>query len=83
VTNFGSFGSILATPIISQPQVAILGIGGVVKRPVVLPGSDAIAVRSMMYLSLSFDHRLIDGATADQFTSKIREYLEKGSFPLS
>jgi 2-oxoglutarate dehydrogenase E2 component (dihydrolipoamide succinyltransferase) len=77
ITNFGSFGSLFATPIINQPQVAILGIGSVVKEPVVV--EDAIAVRSTCYLALTFDHRLIDGALADQFTSRIKEILEAWS----
>jgi 2-oxoglutarate dehydrogenase E2 component (dihydrolipoamide succinyltransferase) len=83
VTNFGSFGSIIGTPVINQPQVAILGVGAAVKRPVVLPEEDAIAVRTMMFLSLSFDHRLIDGATADRYLTRVREVLEQGSFSLS
>jgi pyruvate dehydrogenase E2 component (dihydrolipoamide acetyltransferase) len=74
ITNFGSFGSIFATPIINQPQVAILGSGAVTKEPVVV--DDAIAIRSMMYLALTFDHRLIDGALADQFTAKVKSVLE-------
>jgi 2-oxoglutarate dehydrogenase E2 component (dihydrolipoamide succinyltransferase) len=74
ITNFGSFGSVIATPIINQPQVAILGVGAVEKTPVVI--DDAIAIRSVMYLSLSFDHRLIDGALADQFTAKVKQALE-------
>src|SRR5579863_4379507 len=74
ITNFGSFGSVIATPIINQPQVAILGVGAVEKTPVVI--DDAIAIRSISYLSLSFDHRLIDGALADQFTARIKEVLE-------
>jgi pyruvate dehydrogenase E2 component (dihydrolipoamide acetyltransferase) len=74
ITNFGSFGSIFATPVINQPQVAILGVGSVVKEPVVV--DDAIAIRSTCYLSLTFDHRLIDGALADQFTSKVKSILE-------
>ncbi|HLY20290.1 MAG TPA: 2-oxoglutarate dehydrogenase, E2 component, dihydrolipoamide succinyltransferase [Bryobacteraceae bacterium] len=74
ITNFGSFGSVIATPIINQPQVAILGVGAVEKAPVVI--DDAIAIRSVMYLSLSFDHRLIDGALGDQFTAKVKEVLE-------
>ena len=77
ITNFGSFGSILATPIINQPQVAILGVGAVEKLPVVI--DDAIAIRSMSYLSLTFDHRLIDGALADQFTAKVKSVLENWS----
>ncbi len=74
LTNFGSFGSLFATPVINQPQVAILGIGAVTKEPVVV--DDAIAIRSMMYLATTFDHRLIDGALADQFTQKVKAVLE-------
>jgi 2-oxoglutarate dehydrogenase E2 component (dihydrolipoamide succinyltransferase) len=74
ITNFGSFGSIFATPVINQPQVAILGVGAVTKEPVVV--DDAIAIRSMCYLALTFDHRLIDGALADQFTAKVKQVLE-------
>ena len=76
ITNFGGFGSVIATPII-KPQVAILGVGAVEKTPVVV--DDAIAIRSVMYLSLSFDHRLIDGALADQFTAKVKQVLENWS----
>ncbi|MCX6594519.1 MAG: 2-oxoglutarate dehydrogenase, E2 component, dihydrolipoamide succinyltransferase [Acidobacteria bacterium] len=75
ITNFGSFGSLFATPVINQPQVAILGCGAVNKEAVVLEG-DAIAIRSMMYLALTFDHRLIDGALADQFCQKVKAILE-------
>ncbi|MFO0698829.1 MAG: dihydrolipoamide acetyltransferase family protein [Nitrospira sp.] len=74
ITNHGGFGSLLSTPIIHQPQIAILGIGAIQKRAVVI--DDAIAIRPMGYLSLSFDHRVIDGATADQFMAKVRHYLE-------
>jgi pyruvate dehydrogenase E2 component (dihydrolipoamide acetyltransferase) len=74
ITNFGSFGSIFATPVINQPQVAILGVGAVEKMPVVI--DDAIAIRSIAYLALTFDHRLIDGALADQFTGKVKSILE-------
>ena len=74
ITNFGSFGSIFATPVINQPQVAILGVGAVEKVPVVL--DDAIAIRSQAYLALTFDHRLIDGAIGDQFTQKVKSVLE-------
>ena len=77
ITNFGSFGSIFATPVINQPQVAILGTGAVVKEPVVV--DDAIAIRSTMYLALTFDHRLIDGALADQFCGKVKAVLENWS----
>jgi len=74
ITNFGSFGSMIGTPIINQPQVAILGVGTVDKTPVVI--DDAIAIRSICHLSLSFDHRLVDGALADQFMSKVKQVLE-------
>jgi len=74
ITNYGSGGSIFGTPIIFPPQVGILGVGKVVKRPVVI--NDAIAIRDMVYLSLSFDHRVIDGAQADLFLSAIKEFLE-------
>jgi pyruvate dehydrogenase E2 component (dihydrolipoamide acetyltransferase) len=77
ITNFGSFGSVFATPVINQPQVAILGVGAVEKVPVVV--DDAIAIRSVAYLALTFDHRLIDGALADQFTSKVKSILENWS----
>ena len=77
ITNFGSFGSVFATPVINQPQVAILGVGAVEKTPVVI--EDAIAIRSVAYLALTFDHRLIDGALADQFTGKVKSILENWS----
>jgi 2-oxoglutarate dehydrogenase E2 component (dihydrolipoamide succinyltransferase) len=77
ITNFGSFGSMIGTPIINQPQVAILGVGTVDKTPVVI--DDAIAIRSICHLSLSFDHRLVDGALADQFMTKVKQVLESWS----
>jgi 2-oxoglutarate dehydrogenase E2 component (dihydrolipoamide succinyltransferase) len=77
ITNFGSFGSVFATPVINQPQVAILGVGSVEKEPVVV--DDAIAIRSMAYLALTFDHRLVDGALADQFTGRIKAVLQDWS----
>jgi 2-oxoglutarate dehydrogenase E2 component (dihydrolipoamide succinyltransferase) len=77
ITNFGSFGSVFATPVINQPQVGILGVGAVEKIPVVV--DDAIAIRSVAYLALTFDHRLIDGALADQFTGKVKAVLENWS----
>jgi pyruvate dehydrogenase E2 component (dihydrolipoamide acetyltransferase) len=77
ITNFGSFGSMIGTPVINQPQVAIMGVGTVDKTPVVV--DDAIAIRSICHLSLSFDHRLIDGALADQFMSKVKEVLQAWS----
>jgi 2-oxoglutarate dehydrogenase E2 component (dihydrolipoamide succinyltransferase) len=80
ITNPGVFGSLLGTPIINQPQVAILCIGAITKRPVVI--NDAIAIRSMAYLTLTFDHRLIDGAVADQFMSSLKNKLEQWDEPL-
>ena len=77
ITNFGSFGSVFATPVINQPQVAILGVGTIEKVPVVV--DDAIAIRSQCFLALTFDHRLIDGALADQFTAKVKAVLENWS----
>jgi len=74
ITNPGPFGALFGTPIINQPQVAILGLGAIHKRPVVV--NDAIAVRSMVYMSLTFDHRIIDGAVADQFMAEVRKRLE-------
>ncbi|HET9127940.1 MAG TPA: 2-oxoglutarate dehydrogenase, E2 component, dihydrolipoamide succinyltransferase, partial [Propionibacteriaceae bacterium] len=83
ITNYGSAGTLFDTPIINQPQVAILGTGALVKRPVVVTdefGNDSIAVRDMMYLSLSYDHRLVDGADAARFLSAVKQRLEKGDF---
>ena len=77
ITNFGSFGSVFATPVINQPQVAILGVGTIEKVAAVV--DDAIAIRSQCYLALTFDHRLIDGALADQFTGKVKAVLENWS----
>ena len=77
ITNFGSYGSLVGTPIINQPQVAIMGVGTVEKTPVVI--DDAIAIRSICLLSLSFDHRLIDGALADQFMTKVKQVLQDWS----
>jgi len=74
ITNYGLNGSLFGTPVILLPQTAILGVGAVVKRPVVI--DDAIAIRSMAYLSLSFDHRVMDGADADAFLRKIKNILE-------
>ena len=78
ITNHGVGGSLFATPIINQPQAAILGIGAIQKRAVVIShaGVDAIAIRPMCYLSLTIDHRLLDGATADQFLTVIKGFLE-------
>ena len=74
ITNPGPFGALYGTPIINQPEVAILGLGAIHKRPVVV--NDAIAVRSMIYLSLTFDHRVIDGAVGDQFMAEVKKKLE-------
>ena len=79
ITNPGVFGSLFGTPIINQPQVAIMGVGAIAKRAVVV--EDAIAIRSMVYLSLSFDHRLLDGAIADQFMAHVKDTLQEGRFP--
>jgi len=78
ITNFGVFGVTVGTPIINQPNVGILGVGAIKKQPVVVesPQGDAIAIRSMMMLSLGFDHRLIDGAGGAQFLERVRYYLE-------
>ena len=83
ITNYGSAGTLFDTPIINLPQVAILGTGALVKRPVVVTdalGGDTIAIRDMMYLSLTYDHRLIDGAKAARFLSLIKARLEAGDF---
>ena len=79
ITNPGIFGAKFGMPIISQPQVAIMGIGGIVKKPVVLTdkeGNDTIAIRSMMHMSIGYDHRIIDGAVADQFMVEVKKFLE-------
>ncbi|BAS12828.1 dihydrolipoyllysine-residue acetyltransferase component of pyruvate dehydrogenase complex [Arthrobacter sp. Hiyo8] len=83
ITNIGSVGALFDTPIINQPQVGILGTGAIVKRPVVVAdenGDDSIAIRSMMYLSLTYDHRLVDGADAGRFLQTLRARLEEGAF---
>src|SRR5882762_10440133 len=82
ITNPGVFGSLMGTPIINQPQVAILGVGAIEKRPKVLPGADGedtIAIRTCAYFSISFDHRVIDGAIADQFLAFVKKTIE--TFP--
>jgi pyruvate dehydrogenase E2 component (dihydrolipoamide acetyltransferase) len=83
ITNIGSVGALFDTPIINQPQVAILGTGGIVRRPRVVDGPDGepvIAIRSVCYLPLTYDHRLVDGADAGRFVSAIRARLEAGEF---
>jgi pyruvate dehydrogenase E2 component (dihydrolipoamide acetyltransferase) len=74
ITNPGTFGGLMGLPVINQPNVAILGIGAIQKRPVII--DDAIAIRSMVYLTLSYDHRVVDGATAHQFMRRVKEQLE-------
>jgi len=83
LTNTGSRGALFDTPIINQPQVAILGTGAVVKRPVVVKdedGGETIAIRSMIYLALSYDHRIVDGAEAARFLVTLKSRLEEGRF---
>ena len=83
ITNTGSRGALFDTPIINQPQVAILGVGAVVKRAMVVKGEDGgetIAIRSMVYLALSYDHRIVDGADAARFLTTLKDRLEEGRF---
>jgi pyruvate dehydrogenase E2 component (dihydrolipoamide acetyltransferase) len=83
ITNTGSRGALFDTPIINQPQVAILGTGAVVKRPIVVTdndGGETIAIRAMAYLALSYDHRIVDGADAARFLTTLKERLEEGRF---
>jgi pyruvate dehydrogenase E2 component (dihydrolipoamide acetyltransferase) len=83
ITNYGSAGTLMDTPIINQPQVAILGTGALVKRPTVITDprlGEVIAIRDMMYLSMSYDHRLVDGAEAARFLSMVKARLEEGDF---
>lgn len=78
ITNHGSAGSLFATPVINQPNVAILGVGALQKRPVVVPhgGADTFAIRPMLYVGLTFDHRVLDGASADAFLAHVKQTLE-------
>ena len=83
ITNYGIFGSIIGTPIINQPQSAIIGVGSIKKRPQVVTddsGKDSTGIRSMVYLTLTFDHRIIDGATGGQFLSQVKWQLEHFDF---
>ena len=83
ITNIGSFGALFDTPIINQPNVAILGTGAIVKRPMVVKdvdGNDVIAIRSMCYLSLTYDHRVVDGADAGRFLHTVKTRLEEANF---
>ena len=85
ITNYGSAGTLMDTPIINQPQVAILGTGALVKRPVVIKDpnlGEVIAVRDMMYLSMSYDHRLVDGADAARFLSTLQGPAGRGRLRL-
>jgi 2-oxoglutarate dehydrogenase E2 component (dihydrolipoamide succinyltransferase) len=79
ITNVGSFGNVMGTPIINQPQVAILAVGAIKKKPAVIETSegDVIAIRHMMFLSLSYDHRVVDGALGGSFVRRVADYLEK------
>ena len=83
MTNYGIFGSIIGTPIINQPQSAIIGVGSIKKRPQVVTddsGKDSIGIRSMVYVTLTFDHRIIDGATGGKFLSRVKQQLEHFDF---
>ncbi len=83
ITNTGSAGALFDTPIINQPEVAILGIGTIVKRPAVIrdaDGNEVIGLRNMVYLALSYDHRLVDGADAGRYLSDLKRRLEAGDF---
>jgi 2-oxoglutarate dehydrogenase E2 component (dihydrolipoamide succinyltransferase) len=82
LTNTGSRGALFDTPLVFLPQVAILGTGAVVKKPTVLsgPDGDTIAIRSMVYLALSYDHRIVDGADAARFLTQVKQRLEQGDF---
>ncbi|GAA1783180.1 2-oxoglutarate dehydrogenase, E2 component, dihydrolipoamide succinyltransferase [Nostocoides veronense] len=85
ITNTGSRGALFDTPILNQPQVAMLGTGAIVRKPVVIDadGAETIAIRSMMYLALSYDHRIVDGADAARFLTTVKERLEEGRFEAS
>jgi 2-oxoglutarate dehydrogenase E2 component (dihydrolipoamide succinyltransferase) len=78
LTNVGTFGSVMGTPIINQPQVAILATGTIKKKPVVIetPQGDVIGIRQMMFLSMSYDHRVVDGALGGSFLKRVADYLE-------
>jgi len=84
ITNPGVFGSLFGCPVINQPQVAILDVGGIVKRPVVISDEegDKIAIRSICLMSVAYDHRVVDGASADHFMNDLRDDLEGWSEPL-
>ena len=85
ITNPGVFGGLFGTPIINQPQVAILGVGAIEKRPKVITtdeGEDLIAIRHMAYFALSFDHRIVDGADAEKFLAYVKVLLEAAEFQI-
>ena len=79
ITNVGSFGNVMGTPIINQPQVAILAVGAIRKKPAVIetPEGDSIGIRHMMFLSLSYDHRVVDGSLGGSFLRRIADYMEQ------
>jgi 2-oxoglutarate dehydrogenase E2 component (dihydrolipoamide succinyltransferase) len=79
ITNVGSFGNVMGTPIINQPQVAILAVGAIRKKPAVIetPEGDSIGIRHMMFLSLSYDHRVVDGSLGGKFVRRVGDYLEQ------
>jgi len=79
LTNVGSFGNVMGTPIINQPQVAIMAVGAIRKKPAVIetPDGDAIAIRHMMFLSMSYDHRVVDGSLGGSFIRRVADYLEQ------
>ena len=82
ITNPGQFGAVFGLPIINQPNVAIMGVGGITKQPMVITdkdGADSIAIRSVVHLTLGYDHRIIDGAVADQFMLVVKKALENWS----
>jgi 2-oxoglutarate dehydrogenase E2 component (dihydrolipoamide succinyltransferase) len=84
ITNPGVFGSLFGTPVINQPQVAILGVGAIEKRPVVVTdadGCDTIAIRVMSYFGITYDHRLVDGADADHFMNDVKKTIESDAWP--
>jgi len=78
LTNVGSFGNVMGTPIINQPQVAIMAVGAIKKKPVVIetPQGDTIGIRHMMFLSHSYDHRVVDGSLGGSFVRRVADYLE-------
>ena len=79
ITNVGSFGNVMGTPIINQPQVAIMAVGAIKKKPAVIetPQGDAIGIRHMMFLSMSYDHRVVDGSLGGTFIRRVADYLEQ------